>query len=227
MRILSATSLLPLVVSFALRTNGFHVASNPAGTRTSTSLAARRSLFPVLRRSDIFFPDIDRMFEEMQEFDNSLATAFPRPGLSLLGRDMPKELASSSLSGIEVTQDENSYKVAFHAPDMEEKDIDLQLDNDGRTLRLKGDRKYNDGGMTVHSRFEKAILLSPDVDTTNLVANMSGGTITVVAPKIELKAPENALSKKIEIKVVEPEAALGEDNVEHSVNMQETQQSEV
>lgn len=214
MRISTVTALFPRVVSFALRTDGFHVASNSAAARTSTSLAARRSLFPVLRRSDIFFPDLDRMFEEMQELDNSLATAFPRPGLSLLGRDMPKELASSRFSGIEVVQDEKTYKVMFHAPDMEEKDIDLHLDNDGRTLRLKGDRKYNDGGMTVHSRFEKAILLSPDVDTKNLVADMSGGTITVVAPKIDMEAPENALSKKIEIKVVEPEAALGEDNQE-------------
>jgi HSP20 family molecular chaperone IbpA len=222
MRFPTAASLLPLVVSFALRTDGFHVASNPASARTSTSLAARRSLFPVLRRSDIFFPDIDRMFEEMQEFDESLATAFPRPALSLLGKGVPKELASSRRSGIEVTQDEKNYKVAFHTPDMDEKDIDLQLDNDGRTLRLKGDRKYNDGGMTVHSRFEKAILLSPDVDTTNLVANMSGGTVTVVAPKIEMETSEHALSKKIEIKVNEPEATMGEENVEHS-EMQEAQ----
>ncbi len=222
MRISTVTSLVPLVVSFALRTDGFHAASNSAAARTSTSLAARRSLFPVLCRSDIFFPDLDKMFEEMQEFDNSLATAFPRPGLSLLGRDMQKELAPSRFSGIEVVQDEKTYKVMFQAPDMEEKDIDLQLDNDGRTLRLKGDRKYNDEGMTVHSRFEKAILLSPDVDTKNLVANMSGGTITVVAPKIEMEAPENALGKKIKIKVVEPEAALGEGSDETFGQMQET-----
>ena len=225
MRVHAAISLLAIVASHALMTDGFHVTSSPATGRITTSLAARRSLFPVLRRSDIFFPDIDRMFEEMQEFDNSLATAFPRPSLSLLRGDTNKELASARLSGIEVTQDDKNYKVEFVIPDMEEKDIDLQLDSDMRTLRIKGDKKYNDGDMTVHSRFEKAILLSPDVDTKNLVANMSGGVVTVVAPKIEMEASDKALSKKIEIKIVEPEAAM-EDSVEASADMHETQLAE-
>ena len=113
--------------------------------------------------------------------------------------------------GFDVTQDENEYKVAVNVPtDVEVKDIDLQLDHDGRVLRLKGDRTHEEGGMKVQARFEKAILLAPDVDTAKLSANMSGDTLTVVAPKIEMKAAlEGAENKKIEIKVTEqPQAAL-------------------
>ena len=53
--------------------------------------------------------------------------------------------------------------MAVHVPDVEAKDVDLQLDHDGRVLRLKDDRTHEEGDMKVQSRFEKAILVSPDV----------------------------------------------------------------
>lgn len=206
MRLDTATSLIILAAAPAL-THGFHVAARPAATSTSTSLSARPSLFPILRRSELVFPDVDRMFEEMNEMMES--SRFPRPSFSLLGGDVPGGLRLRRPLGFEVTQDEKEYKVAVHVPDVDARDVDLELDHDGRVLRLKGDRTHEDGGMKVHSRFEKAILLSPDVDTTKLAANMSGDTLTVVAPKIERKAAlDQAESKKIEIKVVEPNAAL-------------------
>lgn len=208
MRLNTATSVLALAVPRLI--NGFYVASRHAATRTATSLAARRSMMPILRRSDIFFPDINRMFDEMDEMmESSLATRFPRQLPSLSGKDIPDELKLRRPLGFEVTQDEKEYKVAVHVPDVDAKDIDLQLDHDGRVLRVKGDRTHEEGGMKVQSRFEKAILLSPDVDTTKLAANLSGDTLTVVAPKIERKeALGMAENKKIEIKVLEPTAAL-------------------
>ena len=132
--------------------------------------------------------------------ESSLAR-FPRP---------TGEFKLNHRLGFDVTQDEKEYKVAVNVPtDVEVKDIDLLLDHDGRVLRLKGDRTHEEGGMKVHSSFEKAILLAPDVDTTKLAADISGDTLTVVAPKIEMKAAlEGAENKKIEINVVEPQSAL-------------------
>jgi HSP20 family protein len=170
-------------------------------------------LFPVLRRG-LSFPDVDRVFEEMDELmESSFSTRIPRPALSPLIKDIPEDLRLRRPLGFDVTQDDKEYKLAVHVPDVEAKDVDLQLDHDGRVLRLKGDRTHEEGGMKVRSRFEKAILLSPDVDTTKLAANMSGDTLTVVAPKIERKAAlDQAENKKIEIKVVEaPKAALQDD----------------
>ena len=187
MRFSTATSLISVAVAPVLA-QGF-VPGKPIAIRTDTSLAARRSRFPILRRTDLLFPDMDRMFEEMDEMmESSFATRFPRPALSLSGKGVPEELKLRRPLGFEVTQDDTEYKVAVHVPDVEAKDIDLQLDHDGRVLRLRGNRVHEDGGMKVQSRFEKTILLSPDVDTAKLAANMSGDTLTVVAPKIEKRS---------------------------------------
>jgi HSP20 family protein len=213
MRLFAATSLLFLTARPAV-THGFHVAGRPAVTRSAvTSLDARRSLFPVLRRG-FAFPDVDRVFDEMDELmETSFSTRFPRPALSPTIKGFPEDLRLRRPLGFDVTQDDKQYKVAVHVPDVSAEDVDLQLDHDGRVLRLKGERSHEEGGMKVCSRFEKAILLSPDVDTTKLAANMSGDTLTVVAPKIEKKeALDHAENKKIEIKVVgPPEAALQDD----------------
>ena len=88
MRLNTATSVLALAVPRLI--NGFYVASRPAATRTATSLAARRSMMPILRRIDIFSPDINRIFDEMDEMmESSLATRFPRQLPSLSGKDIP------------------------------------------------------------------------------------------------------------------------------------------
>ena len=164
------TKLATLVLTPAL-TRAFTAATpktTKAAAAATTRLAARDPMtLPLLRRSRILH-DFDRMFEEMDEMmDSSLATTgFPRPSLSLLGKDIPDELRLRRPLGFEVTQDDAEYKVAVHVPDVEAKDIELQLDHDGRLLRLKGDKTTEEGGMKVQSRFEKAILLSPDADTT-------------------------------------------------------------
>lgn len=203
MRFSTATSLISVAVAPVLA-QGF-VPGKPIAIRTDTSLAARRSRFPILRRTDLLFPDMDRMFEEMDEMmESSLAIRFPRPALSLSGKGVPEELKLRRPLGFEVTQDDTEYKVAVHVPDVEAKDIDLQLDHDGRVLRLRGNRVHEDGGMKVQSRFEKAILLSPDVDTAKLAANMSG----MIEKKLAL---DDAKDKKIEIKIEEPNIALQDD----------------
>jgi len=175
-------------------------------------------MFPILRRSDILFRDIDSLFDEMDEMmESSFSTRFARPSLSLLERNKALQLHKHPL-GIEVTQDEKEFKVAVHVPDVEAKDVELHLDHDGQVLRIRGDKKRKEAGMAVHSRFEKAILLSPDVDTEKLEATISGNALTISAPKLENEAAlENAGSKSIEIKIDEPEAAI-DDGIESPDN---------
>lgn len=188
--------------------SAFVPGATQAGTVTSTSLEARRLLFPTLRRPSLLFPDFDRMFDEVDEMmESSLATK-TRP-FGILDGDMG--LALKRPLGFDVTQDDHEYKVKMSVPDLEIKDLDLQLDHDGRVLRLKGDRFHEEGGMKVQSRFEKAILLSPDIDTSKLQANFSEGTLTVVAPKFDakevLKKVDTKLdTKKIQIHFEEPQA---------------------
>ena len=214
---LSNSIIAPLLALVPTVANGFHTAGRqPASTTHSTSLDARRSLFPVLRRrSDLFFPDsIDRVFQEMDEIMESSLTSLSGSSPSLLGRD--DMMSRRRPLGFEVTEEEKEYKIAVHVPDVDANDINLQLDNDGRVLRLKGDRSREAGGMKVRSRFEKAILLGPDVDTSKLAANMSGDSLTIVAPKIEKKAVlGKAGSTKIEIKIGESNTEKLKDIVEN------------
>jgi HSP20 family molecular chaperone IbpA len=187
-------------------------ANGEAKTYTSTSLDARRSMLPIIRRSrpSLLFPNFDRLFDEMDEMMESSLATIPRSPLSLF--DENKDLKLLRPLGFEVIQGDDEYKISVHVPDVAAEDIDLQLDHDGRVLRLKGERNHEDGGMQVQSRFEKAILLSPDMDTTKLAANMSGATLTIVAPKIEKKdALEKFETKKITINFEEPELQVGEE----------------
>ncbi len=130
------------------------------------------------------------------------------PTLSLLDKDKDSNIVQRDFMtirrpfGLQVAQDDNQYKVTMHVPDVEVENLDLQLDHDGRVLRLKGEQIHEDKGMKIQSRFEKAVLLGPDIDTTKLAANISGDTLTIVAPKIESKAvSEIPESTKIEIRV--------------------------
>ncbi|KAL7482102.1 hypothetical protein ACHAW6_007784 [Cyclotella cf. meneghiniana] len=191
---LYSTAVFTILATVPICSWAFASTTRKSGTVTSTSLAARRLMFPTLRRPSLFFPDFDRMFEEMDEMmESSLATTRRPFGL----------LDSNSLRrplGFDVTQDDNQYKVAINVPDVDANDLDLQLDHDGRVLRLRGERFHEEGGMKVQSRFEKAILLSPDVDSSKLQANMSEGILTVIAPKVETKEALKKLdSKKIDI----------------------------
>jgi HSP20 family protein len=189
-----STAVFTILATVPIYSWAFASTTRNSGTVTSSSLAARRLMFPTLRRPSLFFPDFDRMFEEMDEMmESSLATTTRPFGL----------FDSDSLRrplGVDVTQDDNQYKVAINVPDVDAKGLDLQLDHDGRVLRLKGERFHEEGGMKVQSRFEKAILLSPDVDSSKLQANMSEGILTVIAPKVETKeALKKFDAKKIDI----------------------------
>lgn len=209
MRFNTATSLLALALK-PVFSQGFNAASKPSSIRTATNLAARRSMFPMLRRSDHFFPDVEQMMKEFDAFEEQ----FPRP-LSLTG-------TNTGIGDLKVTQDEKEYKVDMTIPaNMQVEDIDLQLDHEGRVLTLKGNHLHEEEGMKIQSSFAKSILLSPEVDTLKLEANKVGDTLTVTAPKIEqMKALDKAEVKKIEIKVVPP-AALKEGEAEEEFSAED------
>jgi len=180
-------------------THGFHVAGKEGASRGVSSLAARRAtLFPIVRRRTPFFRDMDQMMEEMDAMmDGSLA---------MLQRPLAApQLRRRPLGGFDVSQDENEYRVSIAAPGVDANDLSLSLDGDGRVLRLKGHASSKEGGMAISSRFEKAVLLAPEVDTGKMTASFSDGTLTVVAPKVDPTAAlEQAQAKKIEIGVDEP-----------------------
>ena len=188
-----------------------------AGAASSTRLAARDPMMlPLLRRSRMMH-DFDRMFEEMDELMESSLASFPRQRLfpSLADKNTPTDLQLRRPLGFEVEPNEKDYNIKVFVPDVEAKDLHLNLEHDGRVLRLKGERNTEEGGMKIQSHFEKSILLAPDVDVSKLSASMTGDTLTVHAPKVKTpKALEEEKAEQIEIHYEEPKAALEEAPVE-------------
>ncbi|KAL7469450.1 hypothetical protein ACHAXS_009695 [Conticribra weissflogii] len=179
------------ILTLSTAANAFIPQPSHANAKLSSpsSLEARRSVLPIIRRNrpSLRFPDFESLFDEIDHMmDDSV--------YSILGqRDKDTNIVQRDFMtirrplGFQVAQDDNQYKVTMHVPDVEVENLDLQLDHDGRVLRLKGEQIHEDKGMKIQSRFEKAVLLGPDIDTTKLAANMSGDTLTIVAPKIESK----------------------------------------
>jgi HSP20 family protein len=203
------TTIFPTLALAPASTNAFHVssASNPTAI-TSTSLEARRLMVPMLRRrraaSSMFFPDVDRMFREMDEIMESSFSDISRPSSVISKYPQAQGLGLRQALGFDVTQDEKEFKVTMNLADVEVKDVDLQLDPDGRVLRLKGNKLQEDGGMKIQSSFEKAILLHPDVNTEKISASFDGGVLSIVAPKIvKDDVVEETKTKRIEIAVAE------------------------
>merc|ERR1712013_443183 len=64
-------------------------------------------------------------------------------------------------------------------------DINLQLNEDGCVLTISVETKREEGGISVHSRFEKSFTLGCDVDTSQITAKVEHGTLTITAPKNE------------------------------------------
>merc|ERR1712013_636537 len=80
----------------------------------------------------------------------------------------------------------------------------MGLNEDGRVLTISGETKHEEGGISVHSRFEKSFTLGRDVDTSQITAKMEHGTLIITAPKNEVKESVR------KIKVTE-EKAVGSD----------------
>ena len=110
---------------------------------------------------------------------------------------------SFTVPAVDVTEDDKAYKIAAEMPGVEEKDIDVSVNED--TLVLKGEKrqeKEEKGKNTYVSErsfgsFQRAFTLPDGVDRGKIAADFSKGVLTVTLPK----TPESQKQqKKIEIK---------------------------
>jgi len=169
-------------------------------SRPSMALGSRR--LPTHSRPSLFSRDIRRTFQDMDEmFDSMLGdidAMFYEP-LSLQRMSRPlsyllegKPTTTNALaqgtkpkSALGITQDDKQVQFEVEVPGAKASDINLQLNEDGRVLTISGETKREEGGISVHSRFEKSFTLGRDVDTSQIMAKMEHGTLTITAPKNE------------------------------------------
>ena len=90
---------------------------------------------------------------------------------------------------IEVSEDDDAYRVAAELPGLETEDIDLSVVDNALTLRgeKRLDRELPDRRPHLQERaygaFRRSIPLSRPVDETRVQASYANGVLTVVLPK--------------------------------------------
>jgi len=156
-------------------------------TRRETALPARGSFgFPSLREEvDRWFGDFfgDRDFWPLWPSDGGFAETFT-----------PK---------VDVTETDKEVRVMADLPGMEEKDIQVDLTDDGLTIRgeRKSEHEEKRGGFYRSERsygsFERFITLPGPVEKDKAEALFKNGVLTVTVPK----SPEALRShRRIEVK---------------------------
>jgi HSP20 family molecular chaperone IbpA len=95
--------------------------------------------------------------------------------------------------GYSVHEDDDHYSISIDVPDVNARDMVVQLESSGHVLNVSGARKLKNG---VESRFSQRFLLSDGVDTEKLAANLAGGVLVVAAPR---NPPQKRSSRLIKI----------------------------
>lgn len=87
-----------------------------------------------------------------------------------------------------ITQDdETQIQIVVHLPPgTTAHDVNLNVNEDTHVLTISGETKREEGGISVHSRFDRSFTLHPheNVDMSKITAQLdNGGVLTIVAPK--------------------------------------------
>lgn len=127
--------------------------------------AEERSPFWSLRR------DIDRLFDDF----------FHAP-MASFGRG-----ATMQWPNVEVNQTETEIRITAEVPGMNEKDVELLIEDGVLTLRgeKKSETEDKDRGYSerYYGRFERRIALPSGIDEENAKADFRDGVLTVTLPK--------------------------------------------
>jgi HSP20 family protein len=119
----------------------------------------------------LFHRDMNRLFDE---FTRNFG--IPTAARSTWATSWPQ---------VEVSETEKEVKVIAEVPGLEEKDLDLSL-QDG-VLILKGEKKSETNGPVYSERwqgqFRRSLALGPDVDPTKVDASFKNGVLTVTLQK--------------------------------------------
>lgn len=68
-------------------------------------------------------------------------------------------------------------------PGLKPEDMTVQIEQNGRVLRLSGGRKVKKENEVMETRFEKSFTLGKEIDTSKITANLANGIMVVTAPK--------------------------------------------
>ncbi|SLY10265.1 Hsp20/alpha crystallin family protein [Klebsiella pneumoniae] len=117
--------------------------------------------------------------------------------------DLPA--ASADWSGmlkpaLDIQETDKQYKITLEVPGVEEKDIQITLDND--VLMVRGEKRQEqekkEGGFhrveRSYGSFQRALNLPDDANQDSIKASFKNGVLTVTIDKREVSAPKQGRS---------------------------------
>jgi HSP20 family protein len=147
---------------------------------------ARRVMHEMDGMLDAMLGDFDAMFYNGPRLPSPRVRGGPPP--QLLHRGVPAlyaldSIARTSRNAHGIVQDDKQLEIAMDVQGAGAGDVHIRLDDDDRVLRISGETRREEGGISVHSRFDRAFALNRDVDTSKIVARIDDGVLTISAPK--------------------------------------------
>ena len=130
--------------------------------------------------------EMNRLFDDVfNRFDTGLPSAFGRmPGWS-----------GGSWPSLEVTASDHEVRVSAELPGMDQKDVEVLVDDNVLTIRGEKRSETEDQGRRFseryYGRFERSIGLPFEVEDEKVEASFENGVLTVTLPK-SAKAKEKA-----------------------------------
>jgi HSP20 family protein len=96
---------------------------------------------------------------------------------------------SAGWPNLEVSETESEVRVTAEMPGLDEKDVEVLLDDGILTLRGEKKSETEDKGRQFserfYGRFERQIALGPEVEQDKVAASFKNGVLTITLPKTE------------------------------------------
>lgn len=166
-----------------------------------SSVPVKREDHPVNRGPSGFPGDIWQLHREMDRLFDETFKGLGWPSLRTFSKQGEASLAFTPK--LDVASAEKEYTITLEAPGLEEKDI--QLDLQDHTLFIRGEKRQENEEKDKHfyriersyGQFQRVLELPQDVDTDAIQAKMNKGVLTLTLPRKE--DTEKLQPKKIAI----------------------------
>ena len=135
--------------------------------------------------------EIDRLFDDAFR-------GFGFPALNM--PQWPSDWSGMLKPALDIQETDKQYKIALEVPGVEEKDIQITLDND--VLMVRGEKRQEqekkEGGFhrveRSYGSFQRALNLPDDANQDSIKASFKNGVLTVTIDKREVSAPKQGHS---------------------------------
>lgn len=143
-----------------------------------------RSRTPARYADRPYDSDVSPFFALRREMDRLFDDAFRGFGLSAFGNN-----AAFGWPHVEVLDRDKEVRVTAELPGLEEKDVEIRVEDNILTLRGEKRTEFDDNerhySERYYGRFERQVPLSAEVDDERANATFRNGVLTITLPKTE------------------------------------------